>query len=89
MSRHGDKKRKKARKARNRDQKAHLLDPVPGAVGRLRWQDGVIRIGKHPDAVWRPQWSGVKVPVDPENLNLERVVRLTALAMEPGDGEVS
>ena len=75
-----DKKRKKERKARNAEARAHSMDNFGEArVGR--WRDG-IRFGKHPDAVWHPQWSGVKIAVDLDDENhMDGVVELTDLAL--------
>ena len=87
-----DKARKKARKQRNKARdalrQASYYDPnAPGREGR--WRDG-IRFGKHPDAVWRPQWSSVKIAVDLNDENhMDGVVALTALALKPGDDDVN
>lgn len=82
-----DKKRKKERKARNAEARARPLVFGEPRVGR--WRDG-IRFGKHPDAVWNPQWSGVKVPVDLADPNhMDGVVELTALALNQDNHEPS
>jgi len=69
--------RKKARKDRNR---SHVL-----CLGesRNRWQgDVAIRFGPHPDAVWKPKFSGVKFDVDLSDQNpTEGIPELTALAL--------
>ena len=80
-----DKARKKRRKARNQDARAHVLDN-PGPA-RNRWQGAMaLRFGRHPDAVWQVQWSGVQVAVaDLASVDIEAVVALTELALRPPD----
>lgn len=78
-----DKARKKRRKVRNQYAREHLLDNQGPA--RNRWQGSMaLRFGRHPDAVWHVQWSGIKVAVDDfATMDLEAVVALTELALQP------
>lgn len=47
------------------------------------WQTGVIRFGRHEDAVLRLRWSGVKLPFDPDAVNpIEGLKELTILALD-------
>ena len=73
--------RKRERKARNKAHVEELL--TQEGESRKRWQGKVdLKFGKHPDAVWRVEFSGVKVPVDlgdPDHL--DGVKELTDLAL--------
>lgn len=83
MSRRNDRQRAKARKARNEAYVEELLTrPVEP---RKRWQGGKVdlKFGRHPDAVWHVEFSGVRVPVvldDPKHM--DGVVDLTRLALD-------
>jgi hypothetical protein len=80
MSARDAKQRKRARKARNKYRRDHLLD---GAAGNPHWSGSVsFRIGRHRDAVWRVTWSGVRIPVAAGD-DLGCVLALTELAQTP------
>lgn len=83
-----DKARKKARKERNKAAHAKLLEPT-GVEGRNRWQGQVsFQLGKHPDTRLDLTWSGLRVPIDTNDVNhLEAAVALTKLALKGDDGE--
>ena len=78
-----DKARKKERKKRNKDLEAlrRASHNDPNEPGRDRYRDG-FRFGKHPDAVCRPEWSGVRIPVDlADPAHMDGIVELTELAL--------
>jgi hypothetical protein len=80
---------KKARRERNRLYREQLF-ASPGEP-RRRWQGSMsLRFGRHPDAVWNVQWSGVKVAVDLADPNhLDGSVELTQLALNNAEADVS
>lgn len=91
MSRKGNRKRREERRSRVAERLAERLArraSLPPIVHG--WQNGEVRLGKHPDCVLRFKLSGVRLPFDdndPEpNAGLQE---LTALALGEAAEEAS